>query len=553
MRSQVFLNTLFGLFIIINNHHAAADVSSAVADMDAWIATEKVVLDILQRTLHEERRKLREAKRLKGRLSQLLEEGNERRPRNAFQHMKLWLTLDDVVSVISTDVFTEHYKLLEEERCVQTFPDKQEIDNYGEIFARLQLVYKIHPQDIAEGRIPGTRKTIPFTSEEAFLIGHQQAQSLLFNAAAAWLETALETYIEEPEGEKTGNVLDILNWLQLTIYQDTGNAVRALEYSLQMQEIDPEYWNLKDNIKVYENMINNLTAVQMEAFRNAPNATVSFNTGAVDPLSVSSADEAYRALCRGEERMDPGIRNRLKCHYQTYNNPYLLIQPVKVEQLYDDPQIIMFHSVLLETQASRIRQVGHHHLSRGRVAGGDVRGMVSNYRISKIAFLEESIDPVIAEVNRYIGHITNLDSSIAEDLQVNNYGIGGHYSSHYDFYTNVHDVFNLIAPMTNYEIWGDRLATFLLYMTDVEAGGATVFPRLNLTLFPAAGSAVFWYNKFKDLSPDPRTFHAGCPVLAGNKWISNKWIREKGQDKYRPCALQPDGVANLTNWLERFA
>jgi hypothetical protein len=35
------------------------------------------------------------------------------------------------------------------------------------------------------------------------------------------------------------------------------------------------------------------------------------------------------------------------------------------------------------------------------------------------------------------------------------------------------------------------------------------------------------------------TRHAGCPVLTGNKWVSNKWIHERGQEFRRPCALKP--------------
>ena len=124
----------------------------------------------------------------------------------------------------------------------------------------------------------------------------------------------------------------------------------------------------------------------------------------------------------------------------------------------------------------------------------------------------------------------------AEHLQVANYGIGGHYNAHYDFFRNPND------PDTKQieEHLGDRIATLLMYMTDVEAGGATTFPSINVTLFPQKGSAAFWYNLYKDGKGDVRTLHEGCPVLAGNKWVSNKWIREIGQHVFRPCALFKD-------------
>lgn len=37
------------------------------------------------------------------------------------------------------------------------------------------------------------------------------------------------------------------------------------------------------------------------------------------------------------------------------------------------------------------------------------------------------------QIDRRIGDITGLDMATAEDLQVCNYGIGGHYEPHYDY------------------------------------------------------------------------------------------------------------------------
>ena len=36
---------------------------------------------------------------------------------------------------------------------------------------------------------------------------------------------------------------------------------------------------------------------------------------------------------------------------------------------------------------------------------------------------------------------------------------------------------------------------------------------------------------------DKNTLHAGCPVLYGEKWVSNKWIRVNGEMFTRPCEL----------------
>ena len=51
--------------------------------------------------------------------------------------------------------------------------------------------------------------------------------------------------------------------------------------------------------------------------------------------------------------------------------------------------------------------------------------------------------------------------------------------------------------------------------------------NLHAILFSVRkGDLAFWYNIDRNLNVDYLTFHGGCPVLVGSKWITNKWIRE---------------------------
>lgn len=138
----------------------------------------------------------------------------------------------------------------------------------------------------------------------------------------------------------------------------------------------------------------------------------------------------------------------------------------------------------------------------------------SNSRISKSAWLAQQDDPVVHRIDKRTGILTGLSMDSAELLQIANYGIGGMYLPHYDF-ALPGQFASFLAEDRN------RISTMLFYMSDVEKGGATVFPKLNLTLWPEKGSAVFWYNLKKSGDGDLRTQHAACPVLVGSKWGKN--------------------------------
>lgn len=70
-----------------------------------------------------------------------------------------------------------------------------------------------------------------------------------------------------------------------------------------------------------------------------------------------------------------------------------------------------------------------------------------------------------------------------------------------------------------------RRATLIVYLTDDFKGGETNFPKINYKVKPVQGKGVLFYNTDADTGLEIEdSFHAGLPVLTGEKWIANVWI-----------------------------
>ncbi len=129
-------------------------------------------------------------------------------------------------------------------------------------------------------------------------------------------------------------------------------------------------------------------------------------------------------------------------------------------------------------------------------------------------------------------------------FQVAHYGPGGHYYLHPDnFYPYKEPELEVrlgnLHERPEY-LTGDRMATFMLYLSEVESGGLTAFPRLGVAVAPERNSGVFWHNLRASGRADMSMLHGGCPVLRGSKWVANKWVREGPNGFARPCGKDRD-------------
>lgn len=155
------------------------------------------------------------------------------------------------------------------------------------------------------------------------------------------------------------------------------------------------------------------------------------------------------------------------------------------------------------------------------------------HRSSEGTYFAINADDFIARLDRRTSELMNCPVDHGEGLQILHYNGGGEYRPHFDYFPP--DDPGSAAQM---KVGGQRVATLIMYLNDVEGGGATVFPKLGLEVCPTKGSAVYFEYTNSKNQIDPMTLHAGAPVNRGEKWIVTKWMRQRSYGTV-PAAPEP--------------
>ncbi|XP_048472233.1 prolyl 4-hydroxylase subunit alpha-1 isoform X3 [Rhincodon typus] len=529
---------ILGLGVLVSLTQAHTDFFTSIGQMTDLLYTEKDLLTSLKDYIKAEESKLGEIKRWAEKLDQLTEAATKDpeeflgHPVNAFKLMKRlnteWMELENLVLKDMSDGFISNLTIQR-----QHLPNDEDQTGAAKALIRLQDTYNLDAETISQGNLPGVKHKTLLTAEDCYELGKVAYTDTDYYHTELWMEQALK---QLDAGEVSNiNKITVLDYLSYAVYQQ-GDLDKALELTKRLLTLDPEHQRANGNLKYFEYMM----ADQKKEKSNIAQKTEGNKSGHVSQTKRERIKDylperqKYEMLCRGEGiKLTPRRQKRLFCRYSDANrNPVYILKPVKQQDEWDKPRIIRYIDIISNEEIERVKELAKPRLRRATISN-PITGVLetAHYRISKSAWLSGYEDPVINRINQRIQDLTGLDVSTAEELQVANYGVGGQYEPHFDFgRKDEPDAFKELGT-------GNRIATWLFYMSDVAAGGATVFPEVGAAVWPQKGSAVFWYNLFPSGEGDYSTRHAACPVLVGNKWVSNKWIHERGQEFRRRCNL----------------
>ena len=148
-------------------------------------------------------------------------------------------------------------------------------------------------------------------------------------------------------------------------------------------------------------------------------------------------------------------------------------------------------------------------------------------RTSENCWIEHDANEIVHEVSKRFSILVQMPIRNAEQYQLVYYKEGAQYKPHFDSFD-----YETQDGKKNWEPGGQRMVTVIAYLNNVEKGGGTGFPELDITITPKKGDVVVFHNTLLG-SPSsthpkihPKSLHGGMPVIKGEKWMVNLWFRE---------------------------
>ncbi len=143
------------------------------------------------------------------------------------------------------------------------------------------------------------------------------------------------------------------------------------------------------------------------------------------------------------------------------------------------------------------------------------------FRTSETCFLDHADLPV-ARLDERLTTISGIAPEHGEALQGQRYEIGQEFMGHTDYFEPTAADFHEHTATSGQRTW-----TFMVYLNDVPAGGATRFKVLDKIVKPERGKLLAWNNRRPDGSPNAATLHHAMKVRKGLKYVITRWYRER--------------------------
>lgn len=186
---------------------------------------------------------------------------------------------------------------------------------------------------------------------------------------------------------------------------------------------------------------------------------------------------------------------------------------IKIIARLEEPLIAILGNVLSDEECDELIRLSKDRMRRSKI--GNSREL-DELRTSSSMFFQDGENELVTRIEKRVSQIMNIPYEHGEGLQILNYQIGQEYKEHYDYFASAS------RPVSN-----PRISTLVMYLNNVEEGGETYFPKLNFSVSPQKGMAVYFEYFYDNQTLNELTLHGGAPVIAGDKWAATQWMRRR--------------------------
>lgn len=130
--------------------------------------------------------------------------------------------------------------------------------------------------------------------------------------------------------------------------------------------------------------------------------------------------------------------------------------------------------------------------------------------------------PAVTALAAKLSAVSGIPGEYAEPLQGQRYEAGQEFKAHTDYFEPDHPDYHTYCSVAGQRTW-----TFMIYLSAVEAGGATRFKVIDKVVQPELGKLLGWNNRRPDGSLNAATLHHAMKVRKGRKYIITQWYRER--------------------------
>lgn len=196
---------------------------------------------------------------------------------------------------------------------------------------------------------------------------------------------------------------------------------------------------------------------------------------------------------------------------------------VKIIMRQSHPDVVVFDDLLSAAECEELIKLSQAKLEPSAIVDptSGAERIISD-RSSEGTYFQRGENALVMRIDKRLAQLMDWPEQNGEGLQILHYQTGGEYKPHYDYFPP-HESGSAPHLATG----GQRIATLIMYLNDVQAGGETIFPNAGLSITPRRGSAVYFSYCNSREQTDAATLHGGAPVLGGEKWIATKWIRQR--------------------------